>query len=142
MGYYSDVYIELTEKAFRFAVDNYRNNPKYSDIAENPFTLADRIYIIPDCNCVGFFFQQIKWYTDYFDEIKFWTETLSKLEELAEEDEEIGYYFIRMGEEWEDIEESYQNSHYHGYPIMEINISPNAKIASFEEIHQKTAKAG
>ena len=134
--------LNLREKAFRFAVDNYRNNPKYSDMAENPFTLADRVYIIPDCNCVGFFFHWIKWYTDYFDEIIFWTETLSKLEELAEEDKEIGYYFIRMGEEKEDIEESYQNSHYHGYPIMEINISPNAKIASFEEIHQKTAKAG
>jgi len=85
MGYRSDVYIELTEKALQVAVEEYKNNPFCKD---NPFTAADKIYCVPGCNCIGFFFKSIKWYTDSYSlgEPRFWEDIISKLATLAKDD--------------------------------------------------------
>lgn len=90
---------------------------------DNPFTAADKIYCVPGCNCIGFFFKSIKWYTDSYSlgEPRFWEDIISKLATLAKDDSDIGYYFFRQGEDKNDAEEIMGNSHVHGYPAITIN---------------------
>ena len=66
----------------------------------------------PECY-INFFASDVKWYPD-FPEVKAFNQFVSNFLELAEQEEiQWAYEFVRMGEDSDDVEETYSDhSHY------------------------------
>lgn len=100
MGYRSEVGIKCQEKAFEM----FKNT--YAEVGLMP----DRIYEEDDCKII--YFDWIKWYHPEFDDINAMVKLMDELDRLQEKyseeeiyDKELGYKFIRIGEDDSDIEQ-------------------------------------
>ena len=102
MGYRSEVAIAMSDEAFQCL---------FSVLEQQPIKVRLEVADLFDCAAsssfeeegpgVVFQWTQIKWYTDWYEELKFVEKTLFQFFELHYPED---YRFIRIGENYDDIE--------------------------------------
>lgn len=93
MGYRSDVGIKCNKKAYEMFVEAAKAN----DI------MPDHVYK-NSCSEYTLFWNCVKWY-DHYSDVQSIENVMQKLDEMHEVYEDfLGYKFIRIGEEFGDIE--------------------------------------
>jgi len=116
MGYFSDVYFITTKEGFDFLKEK-------EEIKELLFC-ADSIKYNKECDYIFVQWKSFKWYADDFDSPEcFFMLALPVLEK-----KEIPYRFVRLGEEFGDLEtrsyKAYETNFPDIYPVQRIEIYP------------------
>ena len=91
MGYRSDVAITMRKEDYELLKEFDKENKNLIDLLESA-TIREK------AGAVSLYWEWLKWY-DSFSEVEAIEEFLGKLS-----DEDKPYKFIRIGEEWDDIE--------------------------------------
>lgn len=125
MGYYSEVAFATRQKTYMKMLKEAKHNEKILNFITNRGTYVSRIGEGDDAVVILEWFS-VKWYDD-FDEVKFIEEWMRRGDcEL----DDIQYSFVRLGEDYEDIEvrnsPDYQLDCYI-YPQHSIYVDGNAE---------------
>lgn len=101
MGYRSDVGIKCGENAYKMF------EPVIKGDGFNNWFIPNTVYKDSNNNYT-FIWEWVKWY-DEFDEVQNIEHVMDMLDDIADYDNDkgYGYHFIRIGEEYDDIEERY-----------------------------------
>ena len=128
MGYESKVYIHCDKNAYN-RIKNYLN--KYT-----PDTISKVTWGINTKEEYLIEYDWVKWYENdptYFPEVD---KIMSVLSELEEDETKGSFGYLRIGEDYEDIETRWNDEFYRLYPQIDLYRDDNVK--DMEEIKEQS----